>query len=146
MKGIIYPRPYHPNDLTYYYDSEKEGVIDGHPYKGVVTAVKEIDSREFFSRIDNVLYNDKNHSGIFSEMWYSFGFRAEMRNETIFKATAYCAIDDAFDLKTGRDLARFKCLDKYNRAYLQYCNKLYEQLDNVLCAIFKEINKRGYLF
>lgn len=142
MKGVIYPRPGHPNDLTYYYDSEKVGVVKtaiGHyVYKGVVTAVKEVDSRDCFYAILSTLENCKE-TKMLAIAWSNIAYRAETANPRVFKATAYCMLEDDFDLKTGMKLARRKCHDKFANSCDRYLNKLRSEFfhgDEILSKMY----------
>lgn len=136
MKGVVYPRPNKSNDLTYYYDSEKSGVIhttDGdYTYKGVVTAVKVVDSRDCFYAILNALEAHKE-TKLLAMAWSNIAYRAETANPRVFKATAYCAPEDTFDLKTGMRLARHKVQDKFANS----CDKYLYKIRCELCSADK---------
>jgi len=140
MKGIIYPRPNKHNDLTYYYDSEKTGYINTaegrFPYKGVITAVKEVDSRTWFSNILRELENHKE-TKFLAMAWSQIYYRAEVANTHIFKATAYCALEDTFDLKIGMKTARNKVNDKYLNSWNTYLSKVRTNLYNADEFLYK---------
>ena len=119
--------------FSYYIDPDKTGVVNGHPYHGVVVAKLDggfrnlanlCTKRDAFricelEKIASVLHVNSDLGPAYSE----------------FEGKAYCSVDDKWDENEGMKIARRKAWTQYYHALASYtCNyqkrivALYEQI------------------
>lgn len=119
--------------FSYYIDPDKTGVVNGHPYHGVVVAKLDggfrnlanlCTKRDAFTiyeleKIASVLHVNSDLGPAYSE----------------FEGKAYCSVDDEWDENEGMKIARRKAwtqyyhaLDNYTYDYKKRVAALYNQI------------------
>ena len=121
--------------FSYYIDPDKTGVVNGHPYHGVVVAKLDGGFRNLtnlctkrdtfriceFEKIASVLHVNSDLGPAYSE----------------FEGKAYCSVDDKWDENEGMKIARRKAWTQYYHALANYT---YDYQKRV-AALYDQITK-----
>lgn len=102
--AMTYIAPHNGSKIGYCYDAEQAGTFNGYPYKGIITAIMKGTKHDAQNKIDDF----GNRFGI-----VFINEALEMKNA--YYGTAYCAVDDKFDLTEGMRVARQRLLHSYHR-------------------------------
>lgn len=116
--------------FIYFIDEDKTGVINGKEYHGVVTA-KLVNAKDFDNLLSH-MYPSAKEVELFKRMARHVTGWNKVTHE--FTATAYCSIEDEFDLEEGKRIARKKCWVKYYSSIatiLNRCIDTFEDLFNL---------------
>ena len=123
--------------IMYMYDEEASGIRNGKLWHGLVIAVMDgcgMDAIFDLAKKTSIEFDFSDDSEI----------DALMMRET-YKGVAYCSVDDAFDLKQGMHVARYRMLEKYYKSKRGVFKKLYKnihaldaELSEMIASTYKE--------
>lgn len=102
--AMIYIAPRNGSKIGYYYDTERTGVFNGYPYKGIVTAVMKNTRNDVWKKIQAIGH----------KVGLCFAHNVPVIEDS-YHGNAYCAADDKFDLTEGMRVARQRLLYSYHK-------------------------------
>lgn len=136
---------YYKPSFSYYIDPDKTGVINGHPYRGVVVAKLSGGSRDLAN-----LWTKRDTFRIceLEEIASLLHVNSDLGPAYLeFEGKAYCSVDDKWDENEGMKIARRKAWTQYYNALATYTcvfSKCVDELSNEIGKYAKFAMERYY--